>query len=456
MNNAYDVVVIGAATAGSYFGKLLAEQGMKVLIVDKHSAETIGRKLDIFHVDKDVLPVFGVPEPRPGDEDYVTEFQSGLTLSPNSQYPKTTDYPFLVLHMPLFIKRLNKWAESFGAEFSYDTEFVDFICDAGGKIAGASLKKDGKLHAIAAKLVVDASGIVSAARTRLKDGYGVENFRVANNEKFYVVLRYVKLKNPEKDRVTRPCGWPAYKAWIAPQHDPDGAIVGIGQPYSFDHAEKAFQEFISKVTLPEYEVRYVERGTTPYRRPPYSFVADGFLAIGDSACLTKPFSGEGVTSAWTQCKIAAETVAPLIRSGAPATRRNMWRINTEYMRGQGAKFAQIMVWLVSAVNCTLDEQEFMFKNDIVFSDKALTDTNRYFETKIKVSEALGLAVKMLKGACSRQFRFSTILGIIGSLSMAGKIRKHYERYPDDEAAFDAWRQAADALWSKAGSVPRED
>ena len=456
MNDAYDVLVIGAATAGSYFGKLMAEQGMKVLIVDRLSSETLGRRLDIFHLDKEVLPVFGVPEPRPGDDDYVTEFQSGLTQSPESNYPKTTQYPFIVSHMPLYIKRLNRWAESFGAEISCDTEFADFVYDGNGKIAGALLQKNGKPHTVAAKLVVDASGIASAARSRLKDGYGVENFQVADHEKFYVVLRYVKLKNPERDRVTRPCGWPAYKAWIAPQHDPDGAIIGIGQSHSFAHAEQAFQEFISRVRLPDYDVLYKEQGTTPFRRLPYSFVADGFLVIGDSACMTKSFSGEGVTSAWTLCKIAAETIAPIIKSGAPATRRAMWRVNTEYMRGQGAKLAHIMGWIGGAVNCTLSEQEFMFKHDIVFSDKALTDTNRHFEAKMTVSEMLGWAFKMLGGVCSGQFRFSTVLSMLRSVFRAGNIKRHYQRYPGNEEAFDAWRQKADLLWSRVDGVLRED
>ncbi len=456
MNDAYDVVVVGAATAGSYFGKLMAEQGMNVLIVDRLTSETLGRRLDIFHLDKEVLPGFGVPEPRPGDEDYVSEFQNGITLSPEGNYPKTTDYPFIVLHMPLFIKRLNRWAESFGAEISCDTEFADFVYDGNGKIAGVSLKKDGMVHTVAAKLVVDASGIAAVARTKLKDGYGVENFQVADHEKFYVVLRYVKLKDPTKDRVTRPCGWPAYKTWIAPQHDPDGAIIGIGHAHSFAHAEKAYEEFTSSVTLPEHEVLYKEQGTTPYRRPPYSFVADGFLAIGDSACTTKSFSGEGVTSGWTLCKIAAETIAPMIASGAAATRRNMWRVNTEYMRGQGAKLAHIMGWLGSAVSCTMSEQEFMFKNDIVFSDKALTDTNRHFEAKMSVVEMLGWAVKMLGGVCSGQFRLLTVFGMLRSLSIAGRIKKHYERYPDSEEAFDGWRQEADVLWSRVHGVLREE
>jgi digeranylgeranylglycerophospholipid reductase len=452
MHDAYDVIVVGAATAGSYFGKLMAERGLKVLIVDKLSAATIGKRLDIFHVDKELLPVFGVPEPRPGDEDYVLEFQTGLTLSPNSQYPKKTDYPFLVLHMPLFIRRLNRWAESYGAEMAYDTQFVEFVYDGHGKIAGAALKKDGQIQQVAAQLVVDASGIVSDARTKLKDGYGVENFPIAAAEQFYVVLRYVKLKTPAQDRVTMPRGWPTYKAWIAPQHDPDGAIVGIGQPYSFEYAEQAFREFTANVKLPEYEVQYKEQGVTPYRRPPYSFVADGFLTIGDSACLTKPFSGEGVTAAWRLCKIAAETIAPLIARGRPLTRGNMWRVNMEYVHGQGAKFAFVMGWLVGAVSCTLDEQEFMFKKDIVFSDQSLTTTARHFEAKMSTAESLGLVLKMLGGVFVGQFRLSTIFNTLGLLSTAGKIKKHYERYPDTEAAFAEWCKKADALWSKAGSI----
>ena len=65
-------------------------------------------------------------------------------------------------------------------------------------------------------------------RTLLPDGYGVENFKIDARKKFFVVLYYVNLSNPEKDRVEETCGWPYYKTWIAPQHDKDGAILGVG------------------------------------------------------------------------------------------------------------------------------------------------------------------------------------------------------------------------------------
>lgn len=64
--------------------------------------------------------------------------------------------------------------------------------------------------------------------------------------------------------------WPYYKGWIAPQHHANGAIIGVGANLSF--------------------------------------VTDGFLVIGDAACLTKPMNGEGIPSAWVQCTPAADVV----------------------------------------------------------------------------------------------------------------------------------------------------
>ena len=45
-----DVLIIGAATTGSYFARKLAEQGVKVLVIDRSYEEKIGSKYDIFHI----------------------------------------------------------------------------------------------------------------------------------------------------------------------------------------------------------------------------------------------------------------------------------------------------------------------------------------------------------------------------------------------------------------------
>lgn len=452
MKENYDVIVVGAATAGSYYAKLMSEKGAKVLLIDKLSRAKIGKRLDIFHVDRELFSIYDVPRPKIGDEDYVREFDDSYVRSPENNYQKTVSYPFVVMRMPQYIKRLNKWAESFGVEFSFDTEFLDFVYDQNGKIVGAKLKKDDQIKEISAKIVVDASGIKSVCRTKLKDNYGVENFEISSSEQFYVLLRYVKLLNPEKDRVEKTCGWASYKSWIAPQYDNDGAIIGIGQAFSYENAEKMYKEFFNKIPLPPHRELYIEKGSTPFRRTPYSFVADGFITIGDSACITKPFSGEGVTAAWNLCKIAAEISSKVIGESKSTTRENLWAINSTYQRNQGAKFAYLLASIIGAVDSSFEEQEFMFKNDIVFSDKIITDTNRYFEVRMSLKDSIKIVIKMLSGMFNRKISIKTLKSFLGSLLNADKLRKHYEKYPLSEKNFSSWQEQAEILWEKAGNI----
>ena len=53
---------------------------------------------------------------------------------------------------------------------------------------------------------------------------------------------------------------------------------------------------MKNVSFPEYKVERVEKGMTPYHTSVYSLVDDGFIALGDAACHTKPTCGEGCTS----------------------------------------------------------------------------------------------------------------------------------------------------------------
>ena len=78
-----------------------------------------------------------------------------------------------------------------------------------------------------------------------------------------------------------------------------------------------------KYTLYYYKVLpyilKVEKGLTPYHRSVYSFVDDGFIAMGDAACLTKPTCGEGCTSSLVQGEIAANVITKLLNDGKPLT-----------------------------------------------------------------------------------------------------------------------------------------
>lgn len=45
----YDVVIVGACTAGTYFANLLVKEKLKVLVIDKDKEEDLSKRLDIIH-----------------------------------------------------------------------------------------------------------------------------------------------------------------------------------------------------------------------------------------------------------------------------------------------------------------------------------------------------------------------------------------------------------------------
>jgi flavin-dependent dehydrogenase len=65
--NKYDLIVVGAGSGGCATAKVAAEQGLKVLLIDKRKKDDIGNKLTF-----DTIPVYafealGIPVPE-GEE----------------------------------------------------------------------------------------------------------------------------------------------------------------------------------------------------------------------------------------------------------------------------------------------------------------------------------------------------------------------------------------------------
>jgi electron-transferring-flavoprotein dehydrogenase len=435
-----DVLVVGACTAGLYFAGLMARQGYKVLICDSSSEADLGRRYDIIHIGQDYFKQFGLPEPGPGDPDYVTTFHRSTLRSALDKWPKNSRADILVLRRAPLMKRLAAWAREQGAELLTDTGFESPVLDDANKLTGAILRQTGsETLRVKARLTADASGIDAAVRTKLPENYGVENFVTGPRDQFYVVLQYVKLKHPKEDAVEVTNTWPYYKTWLAPQQNSEGAILGVGANLSFDYAMRCWKRFANQVALPEHELDHIEQSSTPYRRPPYSFVADGFIVLGDAACITNPWSGEGVPYAWLLCSIAAEELGQCMKGGAYPAREAAWPVNVRYARSQGAEFARNLAMLSGAVQCSPKENDYEFRHSIIFEDD--NDKGKG-----------NLAAKLLKGLFSGGISPGALSKLMGAAGIGGKIFNHYRAFPESPAAFGNWVQKANALWSKACSM----
>ncbi|MDR2686810.1 MAG: NAD(P)/FAD-dependent oxidoreductase [Oscillospiraceae bacterium] len=452
MQQAYDVLVVGAGTAGLFFARKMADQGYSVLVADKLPEERQGERLGVFHIDQERFALHCVPEPRPGDEDYIGRFDYGITKSAFDHYPKRADYPFLLLRFAPFLKRLRAWAAEAGVDFAFGAQFLSFLRgQRSGRIAGALLRQGGEDVQVRARLVADCSGIPSAARRKLK-GSRVEAFDITPRDMFYVVLHYAKLKHPEKDRVSFPTGYAQYKAWIGQTEDPDGCLFGIGANLSHDYADLCYQRFRAAIQVPEHEYLRTERGVTPYRRGPYSMADGGFICMGDAACMNKPFSGEGMTAGWVGCALAAEVAGKAMRNGAYPTEAALWEYSRRYARTQGADFAGLFAMLASAVDCTAEENEYEFEKDIVFTSRQLTRTNRTFSGAMPAGEALQLGVKAAAGVLTGKISLNSAKNLSRGVVFSALLQAHYRAFPETPAGFEAWAAKCDRLWARCGNI----
>ncbi len=446
----YDAIVVGAATTGSYFAHELAARGHRVLLIDKADEAHIGTKYDIYHVSKRDLDRFGLPLPVKG-EDWAFEFEEGENRSALDRYPKRSREHIVGMHMHPHVLRLNRWAAEAGAELVYGASFQAPEYDESGKIRGVRYEKDGQIVSVRAKLVADCSGIPSVVRTALPEGYGVETFPIGPEDMFYVNLRYVRFHDP-KDYIRGQCSWAYYKTWRAPQPDPAGAILGVGANFSHEYADRIYGYFAKAVKLPEHTVERIERGVTPYRRPPYSMVADGFIAMGDAACLTKPTCGEGVASSLVQAEIAVEVIDPLLKEGRPLSRADLWPVNKRYIDAQGREFAYQLAVVSEAAATSPAENDFLFRNDIVFNEKTLQAMAEGRELKLGPGEIARIGGCMALGVVTGKVRLRTIRRLLKALSDGGRISAVYADYPASPEGFGPWARRADRAWASCGSM----
>ncbi len=445
----YDVLIVGGATSGSFFAQRMARQGFSVAVIDASSEDKIGSKYDIFHVCKRDFDNFSLPLPDKNDGTWAFEFTEGLTASPTNKFPKTTYDTIVGMHMHEYVHKMNKWAEKEGAEFYYGTRFLAPVFE-NGRISGVKCLMNGKEEEIYAKTVVDCSGMGGIVRTSLPDGYGVENFKLGANDMFYVILRYVSLSD-EKDYLKGSCGWPFYKTWIAPQHDPHGAILGIGACNSYSYAEDIYKKFEESIELPSHEIQYFEKGTTPYCRCPYSFVADNFIATGDAACLTKPLNGEGITSSMVQMEIAAKVLGKALKKGR-TRKEDLWAINTLYNKAQGADFCFLRSVLTKAVCAKAQEWEYFFENDIIFSEDLMNAVSTGEEITL-TGEQIGKMIKDIAGGVKKGIISLTTLKEVGSGLLLGiALKNHYLKFPENPEDFMKWCNKAEKLWASVGKM----
>ena len=448
----YDVLIVGGSTTGCWFADKMAQTGAKVLVIEKQMPDDVSRDYDIFHMGEEDMKRFDLDIPEEGNPVREFRFEHSNMISPYGTICKQgADAPVIGLHKHDYIMLMAEKAKSHGAEIIYGAAFTDFIYGH-GKIVGAKYKTADGEQEVFAKIVADCSGIPSVARTKLPGMSAVCNFKLTPRDIFYVVLYYIKYTDKNINPRDLDGFFMQYKSWSAPACKDYDAILGIGGSYSYDYSEEIFNaHYMRNVRYPEYTVEKVEKGMTPYHRSVYSFVDDGFIVMGDAACLTKPTCGEGCTSSLVQAEIAVDVISTLLKEKLPLSKENMWSINKRYMDAQGKDFDFMRPLLMGIVTLNYDEAEYMFEKEIIFSD-ALFSGMAGDDLNLKPADVAKWFAGIAKGVANKKIRASAVGKVIKGLKQALEVAALYEKYPETPHGFDEWKAKADKKWTEIGSL----
>ncbi|MHA1750055.1 MAG: FAD-dependent monooxygenase [Promethearchaeota archaeon] len=445
-----DIIIVGAGPVGIYLGWQLARSKHSVLIIERHSREECGSKMDQFHLETMVFEKYGITPPKEGSDEFITNFEWTSYYGPYGKYQQIMKFPITAMRFQFFIQRLIKLAEADGVVFDFSSEYkVPIITE--NKLSGIKYEKDGKIIEAFGKLVVDSTGSSAIVRRSLPIDFGVETFKIEDDEKMYVIQRVIQWKNPNEPhsgtgKHEESISWLYYKTWVAPHFLPNANIFGGGQPGNYENQEKAMKIFLQDVPFPPYDVLEVHKATTAYRRSPFSLVGNGFFCIGDSACMSKSFSGEAIESSWNASLIAVDVIDNCLKQNLDLNKENLWSINVDYFRNQGAKLAALLAQIPGAANITKKDVSYLFKKNFIFSGRDFTSMWENLEIELPFGRLLKIIGLFLWGLITRQFSRKALSTMLKYMGISGKIRKHYEEFPKDPNNFEDWVEKAKTLW----------
>ena len=303
----YDVVVVGAGPAGSVTARFAAEQGAKVLIIERRKeigvpvlcGEGVSRRIDNW----------GMLE---GKRWIASNMEGARIYSPDGTMVKLSadlagNETGYVIYRDIFDQELARQAAKAGAKIMMNTKTIGLLKD-NNKITGVKAKQFDDEFEIEADIVVGADGVESKVGqwagidTRLdpKDLETCCQYTLTN----------IDCKDAYCDFYLGKKIAPGGYVWVFPKGK-DVANVGIGVLANLSEAgmpKKLLDNFIANDPRLKNgnPIRFLA-GAVPVAKP-VETVRDNLLLVGDAARQVDPITGGGLTHCLEGGKIAGETI----------------------------------------------------------------------------------------------------------------------------------------------------
>jgi flavin-dependent dehydrogenase len=332
MTSSHEVIIIGGGPAGASTAAILAEQGHRVLILERE-------KFPRYHVGESLIPfTFGPLErlgmiPKMRGSHFVKKYSvnfvqpDGRKSQPfyfHTRYDKETVAQTWQVMRSEFDQMLLDNAREKGAEVREETKVTQLVRNDSGHVIGVEAEsKDGTKQTLLAKLVVDATGKEAFASNRL--GWRVGD-PYLNKVAVWTYYKGSKRAGGIDEGGTTIAfipdkGW----FWHIPMHG-DMVSVGVvaeGKYLSRDGVRDPKTMFDREIGENQWIKEYLSTGestgefwiTSEYSRHSKYGCSQGLLLVGDAFAFLDPVFSSGVMLAMKSGVMAGDAIHEALTAG---------------------------------------------------------------------------------------------------------------------------------------------
>ncbi|MBS7605835.1 MAG: NAD(P)/FAD-dependent oxidoreductase [Candidatus Bathyarchaeia archaeon] len=443
--NKFDVIVVGAGTAGCMAARTAAKAGLSVCLIDYKRADSIGDKVCGDAIGKHHFDNLGLAYPKGdelertimGIEVYSPDMETVFKLSGEGLYG-------FIVDRRLFGQRLLKEAMDAGAMLLDSTQVIEPIIEDGfvRGVVARDRKTNGKKK-ILGSVTIDASGCSAVIRRRLPPEMGIETTIDKRDEVIcYREIRILKneLEEPEYCKIylnvnIAPGGY----YWIFPKRGSKVNVgLGVAALANFPNPKDQLYKFVLSGEIFKNSIFiHGGGGIVPTRRPLDSFVSNGVVVIGDAACNVNPIHGGGIGPSMMAGKISGEVIPDVLETGEPTVEK-LWLINIRYMKTYGAKQAGLDVFRLFLQSLSNEDINYGMKYKIIREDDVLK-AGIEGDVRLNITDATR---RLFMGLG----RVSFLRKLYKMAKKSRALKKIYEEYPLSPKNMPEWKLKIKSIW----------
>jgi len=452
----FDVLVAGAGPSGCLAARDLGLQGFRVGLLDRSPRQTLGTPV-VVEVEQDIFQRVGLRPPAEREIPYHAR-TARVFSSRNVEAYAVDAMPTVALRLDGFSRRLLREAEQASVSF-LGAHTVDRLLWDGGRVCGAVVRHEDQPREIRARLVLDATGF-QAALVRALDpalGFGFE----ASAGDVVRAANALHRIDPEAARRAVRAGLHADEelrirlgtlgaystefSFLSIRNN--RAYILIGHKDAYDAPPMA--ELMRAFTRSQgYYRKRLHGGESRIRIANIldRLVCDGFMVLGEAACMVIPINGSGVSSGLLAAHLAARTAGEALRcgNGTPGT-ASLWPYAARYQRSRGAILASYSAIRLMTESLGEHRVDAMLESGLSRAEDLIN---------ANVPRLFALSPASVAGRLKALIRHPGMIPpVVRGVTAMQALHRHYLRYPErfDPASFQRWRERRIRIYSR---IPR--